>query len=100
MEIPIKIHTTNANNLIKNLFDGNKQKEIILDRAKLRFKNSSVQMERTETLVYATITMLTPFGAAPVSNYLHDKLSNDGVTLIEIGDKKHRIFNRGFQKTY
>ena len=93
MESPIIFYTTNIKNLIDGLFSGNEKKEVILDRAKIRFEESTIHLERPEVKVKVTITMLTQFGAAPVSNYISEKLKNDGVTQIEIGNKKHKILN-------
>ncbi len=92
MEIPLVLHTRNSENLVRYFFDGNKTKEIILDRAKLSLRDISYQLERNDYKVEVCVTMLTPFGAASVSNFLNQKLQLDSVFQIEIGSENYQFF--------
>ena len=92
MEIPIVLYTRNSEDLIRYLFDGNKTREVILDRAKLNLKEISYQIEKSDYKVEICITMLTPFGAAAVSNFLNQRLHLDSVYQIQIGSKNHQFF--------
>ncbi|MFB5597825.1 MAG: hypothetical protein ACE5RJ_02255 [Nitrosopumilaceae archaeon] len=92
MEIPLILYTRNSENLVRYLFDGNRTREIILDRAKLSLKEISYQMEKSDYKVEICVTMLTPFGAAAVSNFLNHRLHLDSVYQIQIGSKNYQFF--------
>ena len=92
MEIPLVLHTRNSENIVRYLFDGNKTKVIILDRAKLTLRNVSYQLEKNDYKVEICVTMLTPFGAATVSNFLNKKLQLDSVYQIQIGSNNFQFF--------
>jgi hypothetical protein len=92
MEIPLVLYTRNSENLVRYLFDGNKTREIILDRAKLSLRDISYQLEKNNYRVEICVTMLTPFGAAAVSNFLNQKLHLDSVYQIQIGLKNYQFF--------
>lgn len=92
MEIPLVLHTRNSENLVRYLFDGNKASEVILDRAKLSLKDISFRLEKNDYKVEICVTMLTPFGAASVSNFLNQKLQLDSVYQIQIGSKIYQFF--------
>ena len=92
MEILLVLYTRNSKNLVHNLFDGNGKSEIILDRAKLSLREISYQMEKSDYRVEICVTMLTPFGAAAVSNFLNQRLHLDSVYQIQIGSRNHQFF--------
>ena len=92
MEIPLVLYTRNSEVLIRCLFERSQTKEIILDRAKLSLRDVSFQLERNDYRVEICVTMLTPFGAAAVSNFLNKKLQFDSVYQIQIGSKNYQFF--------
>lgn len=93
MEFLIIFKTTNGEKLVRNLFGQEKYKEVILDRAKLRFVRSSVSMEDYSHNVIVMVSMLTPFGAVAVSKFLQKKIDLKLLQKILVGDNKLTVFN-------
>ena len=100
MEIPIIFNTENKEKLIKIIFGGEIHKEIILDRAKLRYNKSRSRMEGYSHSVDAIVTMLTPFGAAAVSNFLQKKLQKNTVQSIQIGEITLKVLNDQIRESF
>lgn len=99
MEIPITVFTRNSESLVQHIFGGDKTREIILDRAKLHLKEISYQLEKNHYRIEMCITMLTPFGAASVSNYLNQKLKLDSAYQIQIGSENHQFFGEKIRES-
>ena len=93
-------NTDNKEKLIKIIFGGEIHKDIILDRAKLRYNKSRSKMEGYGHSVDATVTMLTPFGAASVSNFLQKKLQKNTVQSIQIGKITHKVLNDQIRESF
>ena len=74
MEVLMSFTTPNAEKLIRNLFGDNKFREVLFDRAKLKIEKTSVDLENNGYIEDITATMLTPFGAAPLSSYFQKKI--------------------------
>ena len=100
MEIPIIFNTDNEEKIIKIIFGGEKHREVILDRAKLRYNKSNSRMEGYGYSVDATVTMLTPFGAASVSNFLQKKLQKNTIQSIQIGEKTFKVLNDQIRESF
>ena len=93
MDISLIFSTANSESLVKSMFGKDKHKTIILDRAKIQFESSSFSMENSTYCVTAKITMLTPFGAAAISNFLQKRLANGIANKIKVGEKEMTVFN-------
>lgn len=91
MEIPIEILTNKPEIISEKLFDSNQNKDIILDRARIKFQKQTRTLESPEIIISLKVVMQTQFGAASVANFIFDKLSDVGYTKIKIGGKVQRI---------
>ena len=92
MQIPITIKIKDKEKMVENLFDGNVYKVISLDRSKLNFKDSHLDLEGFGHTVHAEITLLTGWGGSSIAKYLVKNLAEDPVAKIKIGNVWHRLF--------
>ena len=99
MKIPVIIKSKSQDSIITNLFEGNSRKDIVKYRAKLKFKNSSIDLESNGYTINAEIILTTPFGIASISDYLIKKLKKDSTVRIQIGTKWHSIINDEIKDT-
>ena len=92
MQIPITIKIKDKDKLVANLFGGKIHKLVTLDRAKLHFKDSHLELEGFGHTVHAEISLLTGWGGSAVAKYLVKNLKDDPVARVKIGNTWHRLF--------
>ena len=92
MQIPITIKIKDKDKLVTNLFDGKMHKTIVLDRAKLQFRDSHLELEGFGHTIHAEISMLTGWGGIAVAKYLVKNLGDDPVARVKIGNSWYRLF--------